>query len=128
MSRADADRRLVRYPAPAPHKDRQQRDRDADKRGPDKEPDETGLLDHEAREPGQNAARKGAERSQQAELTGRMLHRRDRRHIGDQHDRRESVSKSLNADRQRKGPESIAAISAMRGKKREREMRGRARD
>src|SRR4029453_9772828 len=38
------------------------------------------------------------------------------------------VSKALNADSQREGPERLAAIPAMRRKKREREMRCRARD
>lgn len=57
---------------------------------------------------------------------GSMLHRRDRRHIGDQHDRREGVSESLDADRERKGPERVAAISAMRCKERERSRRGTA--
>ena len=74
MPSRDLDRRLVRYPYAAPYKDRQQRDRDADERRPDEEPDEAGMLDHEAREPSQNAARKGAERGQQAELARRMLH------------------------------------------------------
>jgi len=74
MPSPDLDRRLVRYPDAAPYKDRQQRDRNADERGPDEEPDEAGMLDHEAREPSQNATRKGAERSQQAELARRMLH------------------------------------------------------
>jgi hypothetical protein len=40
MSFAGPDLRLVRYPHAVPYKDRQQRDRDADERGPDKEPDE----------------------------------------------------------------------------------------
>src|ERR1700678_3684116 len=61
----DPDRRLVRYADAVPDKHRQQRDRDADQRGPDEEPDEAGTLDHEAREAGQNAARKGAERGQE---------------------------------------------------------------
>ena len=74
MPSPNRDRRLVRYPDAVPYKDRQQRDRDADERGPDEEPDEAGMLDHEAREPSQNAARKGAERRQQAELARRMLH------------------------------------------------------
>jgi hypothetical protein len=33
----DLDRRLVRYPDAVPYKDRQQRDRDADERGPDED-------------------------------------------------------------------------------------------
>ena len=74
MPSADLDRHLVRYPYAVPDNDRQQRDRDADERGPDEEPDEARMLDHEAREPSQNAARKGAERGQQAELARRMLH------------------------------------------------------
>src|SRR6516162_7009301 len=74
MPSLDLDRSLVRYPDPVPYKHRQQRDRDADERGPDEEPEEAGMLDHEAREPSQNAARKGAERGQQAELARRMLH------------------------------------------------------
>jgi len=74
MPSPDLDQSLVRYPDAVPYKDRQQRNRDADQRGPDEEPDEAGMLDHEAREPSQNAARKGAERGQQAELARRMLH------------------------------------------------------
>src|SRR6516162_2287935 len=74
MPSLDLDRSLVRHPEAVPYKHRQQRDRDADKRGPDEEPDEAGMLDHEAREPSQNAARRGAERGQQAELARRMLH------------------------------------------------------
>src|SRR5215831_15614354 len=58
------DRRLVRYPYAVPYKERQQRDWDADERRRDEEPDETGMLDNQAREPSQNAARKGAERGQ----------------------------------------------------------------
>jgi hypothetical protein len=61
MPSPNLDRRLVRYSDAIPYEDRQQRDRDADKRGPDEEPDEAGMLDYEAREPSQNAARKGAE-------------------------------------------------------------------
>ena len=64
MPSADLDRHLVRYPYAVPDNDRQQRDRDADERGPDEEPDEARMLDHEAREPGQNAAWKGAEGGQ----------------------------------------------------------------
>src|SRR6516165_3758155 len=128
MPSPDLDRRLVRYPYAVPYKDRQQRDRDADERRPDEEPDEAGMLDREAREPSENAARKGAERGQQAELARRMLHGRERRHVSDEHDRRESVSKALDADRQREGPKRLAAIPAMRRKEREREMRRRARD
>jgi len=74
MPSLDLDWSLVRYPDAVPYKHRQQRDRDADERGPDEKPDEAGMLDHEAREPSQNAARKGAERGQQAELARRMLH------------------------------------------------------
>jgi hypothetical protein len=74
MPSPDLDRCLVRYPDAVPYKNRQQRDRDADERGPDEEPDEARMLDREAREPGQNAAGKGAERGQQAELARRMLH------------------------------------------------------
>ena len=74
MRSPDLDQSLVRYPDAVPYKGRQQRDGDADERGPDEEPDEAGMLDHEAREPGQNAAGKGAERGQQAELARRMLH------------------------------------------------------
>src|ERR1700712_4776124 len=128
MPSPDRDRRLVRYADAVPHEDRQQRDGDADERGPDEEPAEAGMLDDEAREPGQNAAWKGAEGGQQAELAGRMLDRRDRRHVGDEDDRRKGVRKALDADRQGEGPERLAAIAAMRSKKREREMRGRARD
>lgn len=54
------DRRLVRYPDAVPYEECQHRDRDADQRGPDEEPDEAGMLDHEAGEAGQDAARKGA--------------------------------------------------------------------
>jgi hypothetical protein len=64
MPSADLDRRPVRYPDAVAYKDRQQRDRDADERGPDEEPNEAGMLDREAREPSQNASRKGAERGQ----------------------------------------------------------------
>ena len=74
MPSPDLGRRLVRYPYAVPYKDRQQCDWNADERRPDEEPDEAGMLDHEAREPGQNAARKRAERGQQAELARRMLH------------------------------------------------------
>src|SRR6266478_7083487 len=73
MPSAGLDLRLVRYPHAVPYKDRQQRDRDADERGPDEEPDEARMLDHEARKPSQNSARKGAERRKQAELARRML-------------------------------------------------------
>jgi hypothetical protein len=62
MPSPDLGRRLVRYPDAVLYKDRQQRDWDADERGPDEEPDKAGMLDYEAREPSQNAARKGAER------------------------------------------------------------------
>ena len=61
MPSADLDRHLVRYPYAAPYKDRQQRDRDADERGPNEEPNEARMLDHEAREPSQNATWEGAE-------------------------------------------------------------------
>src|SRR5215471_12927345 len=74
MQSPDLDQRLVRYPYAVPYKDRQQCDRNADERRPDEEPDEAGILDHEAREPSQNAARKGAERGQQDELARRMVH------------------------------------------------------
>ena len=74
MPSPDFDRRLVRYPDPIPNEDRQQRDRQPDERSPDEEPDEPGMLDHEAGEPGQDAAWKGAERRQQAELARGMLH------------------------------------------------------
>src|SRR6516164_655854 len=74
MPSLDLDRSLVRYPDAVPYKHRQQRDRDADERSQDEEPDEAGMLDHEAREASQNAAGKGAERGQQAELARRMLH------------------------------------------------------
>ena len=67
MPSPDLDRHLVRYPDPVPYKKRQQRDRDADERGPDEEPDKARMLDHEARESSQNAAWKGAERGQQAD-------------------------------------------------------------
>src|SRR6516165_6588975 len=73
MPSLDPDRNLVRYPDAVPYKHRQQRDRDADQRSPNEEPDKAGILDHEAREPSQDAARKGAQGSQQAELTRRML-------------------------------------------------------
>src|SRR6516164_7206671 len=99
MPSRDLDRHLVRYPDAVPYKERQQRNRNADERGPDEEPNEAGMLDHEAREPSQNAARKGAERGQQAELACCMLHGRERRHVSDEHDRREGVSKALDADR-----------------------------
>src|SRR5580698_2037366 len=128
MPSPDLNWRLVRYPDAVPYEDRQQRDRDADQRGPDEEPDEAGVLDHEAREPRKNAAGKGAERGQQAELASRMLHRRERRHVSDEHDRRESVSKALDTDRQREGPERLAAVTTMCRKEGKREMRGRARD
>jgi len=55
----DLDRHLVRYSDAAPYKQRQPRDGYADERGPDEE-DEADMRDREAREPGQNAARKMA--------------------------------------------------------------------
>src|SRR5215469_2526247 len=100
MPSAGLDRSLVRYPDAIPYEESQQRDRDADERGPDEEPDEAGMLDRKPREPSQDAARKGAERGQEAELARRMLHGRERRHVSDEHDRREGVSKPLDANRQ----------------------------
>ena len=44
------------------------------------------------------------------------------RHVSDEYDRREGVSKALNPDRKRQDPERLAAIPAVRRKKRERNM------
>jgi hypothetical protein len=51
--------RLIRYSDAAPYKRRQQPDGYADERGPEEE-GEADMRDREAREPGQNAARKMA--------------------------------------------------------------------
>src|SRR3954452_20040962 len=57
-----------------------------------------------------------------------MIHCGERRHVSDEHDRREGVSKALHADRQREGPKRSAAMPAMRCEECEREMGGRAGD
>ena len=56
-----------------PDVDREQCHRQPDERGPDEEPGEAGPLDGEAREAGQDASRKGAERGQEPELARRMI-------------------------------------------------------
>src|SRR6201999_13273 len=92
---ANPDRRLVRDPDAPPDEQRQQRHPDADQRSPDKKPDEAGGFDDEAGESRQNAAWKGAERGQQAELARGMLDRCERRPVSDEHDRGGSVGKNF---------------------------------
>ena len=64
---------------------------------------------------------------EEAELARRVICRGERRHVSDQHYRRESVGEAVDADRDGECPECGATVASVRGEVGEAQVRGRAR-